>query len=180
MKIEVGKEEWKPIEGYEGLYEVSNMGKVRNKQKRVLKPQDNGRGYMKILLCNGISQKRFYVHRLVAQAFVPNPMNVNVVNHLDECPSNNRADNLEWTTQKGNVHYGNAIQKMTECSRNYWKTHTSTRRKPVRCIDTGEVFASVAEAANAKGTYGGNIAKCIQGLRGDAGGYHWEYYEVKK
>lgn len=180
MKIEVGKEEWKSIEGYEGLYEVSNMGRIRNKHKRILKPQDNGKGYLKIFLCNGTSKKHLYVHRLVAQAFIPNPMNVNVVNHLDECPSNNRADNLEWTTQKGNLHYGNAIHKITEWSRNYWKTHTSLKRKPVRCIDTGEIFTSIAEASNAKGTYSGNIVKCIQGLRSVAGGYRWEYCEVKK
>ena len=120
------REIWKPIKNYEGLYEVSNLGRVRSldriqfiKRKngtemqrpqkgKVLKPVFDGRGlYQQVCLSKqGGGNKRYLVHRLVAIAFIPNPDNFAEVNHKDECKINNCVDNLEWCDHKYNSNYG--------------------------------------------------------------------------
>lgn len=111
---------WKSIQGYEGLYEVSNLGNVRgldrpfrNKQGiammkgRVLTPfYDSKQGYYKVKLCKDGKHKNFRIHRLVALAFLENPFNYTDVNHKDEDKTNNNVDNLEWCTRKYNNNYG--------------------------------------------------------------------------
>ena len=108
-------EVWKDIKGYEGVYQVSNYGNVRslkkwdlNKRafidaKTLIKPTDNGNGYDIIGLRIITKRKNFYVHRLVAEAFLDNPRNLKYVNHKDYNKKNNYVDNLEWCTQKENV-----------------------------------------------------------------------------
>lgn len=111
---------WKPIKGFEELYEVSNYGRIRSKDRvvnvpfgrrgivrgKILKPQPNSKGYLRIFLADGTGKKkRIFIHRIVAQNFLDNPFNLPVVNHLDFDCTNNRADNLEWTTLKGNMQY---------------------------------------------------------------------------
>ena len=117
-------EEWKDIAGFEGFYQVSNYGRVRSLtrtqptpnryggitlrtvQGAMLTPTDNGHGY-KIVCMTVVGKKRknYYVHRLVADAFVPKKESCDVINHLDHDRSNNRAENLEWCTQLENAHY---------------------------------------------------------------------------
>lgn len=114
------KQYWKDIEGYEGLYQVSNTGKVRSLNYRrtgetkVLKPSTSKLGYKSVNLCKDGKNKGYLVHRLVALAFIPNPNNYPVVNHKDENPSNNTVWNLEWCTQEYNINYGNCKQKIKE------------------------------------------------------------------
>ena len=113
------KEIWKPVEGYEDYYEVSNTGKVRGKT-RVVNFRDgrvrefgakeivlipNTDGYMSLKLCRGNTYKTARVHRLVAQAFIPNPNNYPEVNHIDCDRTNNNVSNLEWCTHEQNVRY---------------------------------------------------------------------------
>jgi len=99
-------EQWKPIEGTDGKYEVSNLGHVRTNGKRpgllTLTKQKSGYRYVMIQLSNGKPCNR-RVHRLVAQHFLPNPDNMKEVNHKDGNKDNNRADNLEWCTRSHNV-----------------------------------------------------------------------------
>lgn len=99
-------EQWKPIEGTDGKYEVSNLGHVRTNGKRpgllTLTKQKSGYRYAMIQLSNG-KQKNCRVHRLVAEHFLPNPDNMKEVNHKDGNKDNNRADNLEWCTRSHNV-----------------------------------------------------------------------------
>lgn len=113
-------EEWRSIEGYEGLYEVSNLGFVRSLDRitpdgrsikgRVLK-FGYAKGYPEVNLSkNGIAIGA-RVHRLVADAFIPNPDNLSCINHKDENPKNNRVDNLEWCTYKHNNNYGTCISR---------------------------------------------------------------------
>lgn len=100
------EETFLPVVGYEGLYEVSNLGNVRTlRTNRLMTSAMNGKkhGYRTVGLCkNGVS-KSTGVHRLVAKAFIPNPNNYPQVNHIDGVPSNNRADNLEWVTAQQNI-----------------------------------------------------------------------------
>ena len=114
------KEEWKDIKGYEGLYRVSNFGKVESVEREVsqgkygkkrivggsmMTPTDNGHGYLIVALSKNQRKKNHYVHRLVAEHFVENGDWLPCVNHKDYDTSNNRADNLEWCTQEQNIRY---------------------------------------------------------------------------
>lgn len=107
---------WKEITGYEGLYQVSNLGNVRrighletNKngiqrmlKDKNLKPKVDGKGYVHVILFNQNKRKTIRIHRLVAEMFIPNPNNYPQVNHKDEDKQNNKVDNLEWCTNKYN------------------------------------------------------------------------------
>ena len=106
------EEIWKDIEGYEGLYKVSNLGKVLNlSNNKIIKLHDNGCGYLNVSL----KGKTCYIHRLVAQAFIPNPENKPTVNHIDKNKNNNTVDNLEWATyseqEQHKLNFDGYIQK---------------------------------------------------------------------
>ena len=124
------EEIWRPIEGYEGLYEVSNLGRVRSLDRfyyrlhkgKVLSPTKDRYGYLTVTLnCNGKS-KTIKIHRLVAQAFLPNPDNLPQVNHKDEVKSNNCVDNLEWCSAKYNVNFGTRQERYrnTMLEKGHW------------------------------------------------------------
>ena len=113
-------EEWKPIEGYEGRYEVSNTGKVRslNFKRAVgeveeMRLQDKGKGYLAVWLWDGEGRNSHYVHRLVAKAFIPNPQKLLEVNHLDEDKSNNHISNLEWCNRAYNNSFGTRVKRIS-------------------------------------------------------------------
>ena len=119
------QEIWKDIEGYEGLYQVSNFGRVKSLDRYVLRngnslfvkgivwSQLNNRGYLAVRLCNSGKYKNYLVHRLVACAFVENLNNYTEVNHIDENKHNNHFDNLEWCDRKYNVNYGSRADKFS-------------------------------------------------------------------
>lgn len=119
-------EEWVDIVDYEGYYQISNYGNIKSLSRKVLRgtyfltiPEKkiksfiNNRGYKVVTLHKNKITKSFLIHRLVAQAFIDNPLNYPYVNHKDENPLNNNSTNLEWCTQKYNVNYGNAQAKLT-------------------------------------------------------------------
>ena len=113
------KEIWKPVRDYEGLYEVSNLGRIKS-LKRIIKADfhfgntrtykerilkvGNVRGYQQVNLLDRNSKNK-YVHRLVAEAFLDNPNNYPVINHINGDKTDNRAENLEWCTQKENINH---------------------------------------------------------------------------
>lgn len=106
------EEFWKDIEGFEGLYQVSNLGRVRSLRKNIiLKSRITRKGYEGVILYTNNIPKGYYIHRLVATAFIPNPDNLPQVNHKDENKTNNCVDNLEWCTPKYNVNYGTGNKK---------------------------------------------------------------------
>ena len=101
------QERWKSVQGYEGLYEVSDLGRVRSLKRAttrgiVLKLKESKRGYVVVCLCKGNKRSTISVHRLVASAFIPNPYGKREVNHIDGNRSNNNASNLEWVTRSEN------------------------------------------------------------------------------
>lgn len=104
---------WKDVEGYEGKYQVSNWGRVRNKKGEIIKPYLNHKGYEKVSLSNGINSRtnKHRVHRLVAQAFIPNPENYPQVNHKDGNKHNNSVSNLEWCTNLQNAQHAALLRR---------------------------------------------------------------------
>ena len=114
---------WKNIEGYEGKYQVSNFGQVKSMigQEKVLHPKKHRNGHLQIGLHKDKKRKTMYIHRLVAQAFIPNPDNLPCVNHKDENPNNNNVDNLEWCTQKYNCNYGTRVDRIMETKKQQYK-----------------------------------------------------------
>ena len=110
-------EQWKDIPNYEGLYQISNLGRVKSfrhstkhrwEDEYIIKPSIANNGYYQVTLYNNTVRHKFLVHRLVAQAFIPNPNEYPQVNHKDENRLNNSADNLEWCTAEYNNAYGTA------------------------------------------------------------------------
>lgn len=105
-------EEWKNVIGYEGLYEVSNIGNVRNVRRNTLLRLSKTKGYIQVYLYKNGVKTGLKVHRLVAEAFIPNPDNLPQVNHKDENKMNNRVENLEWCTAKYNSNYGHRTENI--------------------------------------------------------------------
>jgi hypothetical protein len=147
---------WKDIEGYEGLYEISNMGRVKAlpkwggcifKKERLLKTHDNGKQYLYVDLYNDGKRKKDYIHRLVAKAFVDNPNNYPHINHIDENKSNNTYSNLEWCTPKYNCNYGNHNIKLSMSLKGKCAGKDSPSAISVICTTTGMVFDTITEAA---------------------------------
>lgn len=113
---------WKSIAGFAGRYEVSNLGHVRScytGKTRLLSQSKNNKGYLRVFLCKNGTKKVFFVHRLVAEAFIPNLNSLETVNHKDENKLNNHVENLEWMTMADNLSYGSRIQKISVRVRQY-------------------------------------------------------------
>lgn len=126
-ETELAQERWRDIEGYDGMYQVSDLGRVRSLKYgkvRVLRAQKNHKGYLQIGLCRDGKQKCYKIHRLVAQAFIPNDDSSKTqVNHIDECKQNNRKDNLEFCTPQYNMNY-NGLQ--------YRRQHPKYKRSKIK------------------------------------------------
>lgn len=183
------EEIYKDIEGYEGLYQISNKGNVKSfvdnngvAREKVLKLCINCRGYLKVVLCKNKTRKNYAVHRLVANAFLPNPQNLPCVNHKDECKTNNVVTNLEWCTQKYNCNYGTGIERSSKARINNQKLSKSLTNNPkiskaVGAFKDGKLvlsFPSIMEA-NRQGYNHGNVWSCCIGERKSHKGYEWRY-----
>lgn len=163
------KEIWKDIEEYEGIYQVSNLGRVKRVTTgRILKGWKDGYGYLTVKLCkNGIVSNKT-IHRLVAQVFIPNTENKPEVNHIDEDKTNNRVDNLEWSTAKENSNHGTRNERLSR-----------TKSIPILAINlkTGESkqFYGSNECARQLGLSQGNITSVLKGKRKQTGGFTFKY-----
>ena len=142
-------EQWRDIEGYEGIYQVSDMGNVRNvKYNRNLKPTGDTRGYLKVELCKDGKQASFKVHRLVALAFIPNPDNKREVDHINTIKTDNRVSNLRWFTRKQQITENKITkERVTKAGKCNIVKAIEKHKKKVLCITTGEIFDSAADAA---------------------------------
>lgn len=165
-------ERWKPIFGWEDKYAVSDRGNVKNLiSGKLLSQHDNGVGYKKVQLWrDGVGGTKAYVHRLVADAFLPGKGRRTEVNHKDGNRSNNGVENLEWVTSSENTKH--AVYRGALCA---W----GNRSKPIeaRSLETGERirFATISEAERALGSR--HITDVLKGKRNQCKGYAFSYIE---
>lgn len=172
------EEIWKDIEGYEGLYQVSSLGRVRRvkslKIGKILKPCKNLKGYCIVVLSKNGKHKTLTIHRLVAQTFIPNPDKLPCVNHKDEDKTNNRVENLEWCTYEYNNNYGDRTKKMLTTCTNHPK-----RSKPILGIKEEKIclyFPSLGEAER-NGFSKIHISECCYGKFKQHKGFRWMWVE---
>ena len=165
---------WRPVADFEGLYEVSNLGRVRSASGQYagkiigMRSDYRGNGYLEVELCKNGKRSRKKVHRLVATAFLPNPGNLPEVNHKDEDTKNNAVDNLEWIDHYGNCMYGTRNARIAE-----------KNSKQVEQMQNGNVvktWPSVREASR-HGYNNSSISLCCRGLATHHKGYQWKYAE---
>lgn len=167
------EEIWKDVKGFDNKYQVSSLGRVRSfakgKNGTLLKPCIN-HGYECVgLYKRGNKTHSFPVHRLVAEAFVPNPNNYNTVNHIDENKLNNNADNLEWCTFEYNISYKTSLTRQS-----------ITRGKAVEQLTLdGKFIIAIYNSAKTAGKINNidssSILKCCNNKRSYAGGYSWRF-----
>ena len=172
---------WKPVVGYEGLYEVSNTGLIKSlncynlKTPHLLSLCFNANGYLKVGLSKNNKTKQMLVHRIVAEAFIPNPDNLEMVNHRDEDKTNNNVNNLEWCTRSYNQLYsiglhperkkvfGNNFKDKDGCCLSSWtkKGKAHKYNKKVALLNdenkVERIFESPAMAAKEMNLYSGNV-----------------------
>lgn len=172
---------WRPVTGYENLYEVSNLGRVKSVERydsmcrlwkcKILKPIIVS-GYNRIVLSKNGIKKQYSVHRLVAQAFIPNHDNLPVINHINEVKTDNRVENLEWVTHKENLEYSGNIEKWN-------KSGIESKKKPVIQLTKNNEFVaeyeSTMESARKTGINQRCISGCCLGKLKSAGGYKWKF-----
>lgn len=169
---------WRNITGYEALYQVSNLGYIRNTKFHRKVNLYKHKGYLRAALCKNNHCVHLYVHRLVAQEFILNPLNKPEVNHIDGNKLNNRADNLEWCTRQENMKHARktGLWKVTE---NMKKALVIYHKKSVsQYAMTGKFIRSFDSAKSAHdytNINSSNIILCCKGKRNSAGGYIWEY-----
>lgn len=156
-------EEWRDVVGYEGKYQVSNMGRIKSLNynhtgKAQIMKQNKVKGYLKVSLWKNGEEDWPLVHRLVATAFIPNPEGKPEVDHINGKKTDCRACNLRWVSSIENKNNGQS--------------------KKVLCVETGIVYISAREAERQTGTNNGNIIKCCKGKYKTTGGYHWQYADL--
>lgn len=167
---------WKDIFGYEGLYQVSSLGRVKSMwygKEKILKPTENGNGYLFVWLSKDGKRKMCYVHRLVGTAFIQrNSLFDTEINHKDEDKTNNKKSNIEWADRAYNNTYGTRNKRVAEALTN------GKTSKPVIGISVTDgttiTFVSVNEAGR-QGFNLGGICSCIKGERKSHKGYTWKY-----
>lgn len=172
------EEIWKYIDGYPN-YMVSNMGRVKslnyNKtgKEKLLKPSKQNCNYLMITLSNNGKRKMFLIHRLVADAFIPNPDNLPQVNHKDEDKTNNCATNLEYCDRKYNINWGTGVKRSAK-----YRTNGKCSKAVLQYDLVGNFikeFPSLKEVQRQLGYDTGSISNCCRGKAKTSGGYKWRY-----
>lgn len=182
------KEEWRDIKGYEGYYQVSNLGRVKSLSRivqhkrygtypvcgKALKPSKQRQGYLMAHVCINNRKKGVLIHRLVASAFIPNPHDKKTVNHKDGDKANNHVSNLEWATQSENIihAFSTGLQKPNCGIKN-------GHSKPVIQMDLdGNIISkyhTAREAFKMTGVFWGTISDVCNNKTKTAGGYKWSF-----
>ena len=159
---------WKDIQGYEGSYQVSSLGRIRSLPRKnhltysFMRPFYNENGYKCISLYKNNIKHNFYIHRLVASTFLPNPKNLSQVNHKDYRRGNNYVDNLEWISMRENIAY----------------SYCNSPKKPVNQYRLDGSFVkrwNCISDVSKIGAHRSDIAKCCRGILKQSKGYKWRY-----
>lgn len=188
-------EEWKPIIGYEGLYEVSTYGRIRSLPRKgskggIVKPSLSGSGYLQTHLCKDGVSKTFQIHRLVAMHFLDNANDYPEVNHIDECKTNNHVSNLEYCTRLQNVRHGTGIGRMAK-AHNYKESAIKSarnhdykevaRKQSKRVAQIGmdgkviKIWESVREASKGMRCSSSQISNVCNEKTHTAHGFIWQF-----
>ena len=184
------EEIWKDIKGYEGLYQVSNYGRIKSLERekysynykakkeikmiikeKILKPYLNKKTYYQISLCKSKNKKKYSIHQLVAQAFIPNPNKYEMLNHKDENGLNNNVNNLEWCDAKYNNNYGNRNQKVAN----------KLSKKVIQYDLDGniiKIWDSLSQINRHKGFSVSGICQCCNNKIKTIYGFKWEYKKI--
>lgn len=190
-------EQWKPIKGYDH-YDISNLGRVKSleriahtplasylKPENILKAADNGKGYKFVRLWQDGKSKKHYIHRLVAEAFIPNPNNYPEVNHIDSDPSNNKVDNLEWVTHRQNAKHMMSQGRGAMCRKEHKKRIAEINKKQRKAVigksvATGEeIRFPYLNATKERGFDTSSVSECCNGYRKNHKGYTWRFAEER-
>lgn len=171
------KEIWKDIKGYEGLYQVSNIGRIKSfkRNESIMQPNDNGKGYLQVGLTKNGKRSYFKIHRLVAEVFIPNPDNKPEVNHIDGNKKNNTVENLEWCTTKENC------QHRQKTGLGNIEAATKAKYKSVLKYDlkTGKILeefeSAKAAALSLQSNKSDNVARVCRGERNSFKGFGFKY-----
>lgn len=181
------QEIWKDIEGYEGLYQVSNLGNVKSLNykrmgfSRLLTPKCNNDGRLWVELRKNGKGKAFLIHRLVGTCFIPNPHGLPQINHIDENPKNNTVENLEWCTQEYNIKYYYERHPYTERSQNINYSDKYGKRIDLRVNQFTKDGKFVKRWENSRqiksknGWSDWSISECCRNKRKTAYGFIWQY-----
>lgn len=163
---------WKDIKDYEGLYQISNLGRVKSikfGKEKILKGSKDKDSYLVVSLYKEGKQKNYYIHRLVATAFIDNPNNLPQVNHSNEDKTDNRVENLEWCDSKYNINYGSRNERMAKA-----------KSIPILQFNKDGEFIrkwdSAIEVKNELGFDNSHISKCCKGKLKSVGGFKWRYH----
>lgn len=181
---------WRDIPGYEGLYQISSLGRVkclervyycgdkhsRRVQEEIVMRPTSVKGYIRLSLSKDGKRGSFLVHRLVAESFLPIPENLLSlvgtrklqVNHKDENLNNNSVDNLEWCDASYNVNYGSRNAKAAA------KNTNGKKSTPVICLETGEIFPSQTEVQRRLGINQSDVSRCCK-TEGTSHGFSWRF-----
>ena len=186
------EEVWKDVVGFEGMYQVSNIGRVkglsridglgRETKSKILKGFISAYGYAMVSLCKNGKKKHFQVHRLVAIAFIPNPENKPEIDHINTIPLDNRICNLRWVTRSENQnnpltlkHKSEAVKGRPLPIEQVMKRRRETKdNKRVMCIETRIIYNSMREAERQTGINNASISAVCKGKCKKAGGYRWK------
>ena len=164
------EERWKDIKGYEGLYQISDLGRVKSlgnnktKKDKILKNTMNNAGYYYIDLSKDNIKKRYTIHRLVGIYFVDGYKEGYTVNHINECKTDNKYTNLQWCSQQENTLH----------SSHKWAGGNNYNAKKIICVETGEIYPSISDACKDIGRSFQSMHRAIK-TSGTCGGYHWKY-----
>lgn len=176
------QEIWKQVDGYGGRYEISNLGRLKSyaqdkKNGKIKTGSKTHKGYLTIKLYagrDGERESKFRpIHRLVAEAFIPNPENLPQINHKDEDKTNNRADNLEWCTNEYNMTYGTRLERVALANRAC--PATSLKVQSVDASGAVAIYNSIGEAERLTGLSHSNIVRALKGRAHTCGGRKWYY-----
>lgn len=189
------EEEWKDIQGYEGIYKISNCGRIKSllrfnnmskdntmrgyyRKEKILKPSANNSDYLYIFLCKNGKKTMKTIHRLVAETFIPNPNNYEQVNHIDGNKQNNRMDNLEWCTRKHNMQeaFRIGLVKRPRGAKHPLSMRVNQYDLSGNLIKEWGCLKEIERELN----FGhSNISNCCKGRYKSAYGYIWKYVDER-